>query len=140
MEQANDTTVYLLTCASGNETYSLWGHSALRVVIQATQSDKVYNWGVFDFGTPNFAWKFAKGRLDYMLGVYNYNVFIRDYFLEKRSVISQKVNLNQVEKLRLMLLLQENMKPENRNYRYDFLYDNCSTRIRDIIEKLIGPS
>jgi Domain of unknown function (DUF4105) len=138
-EQPNDTTVYLLTCASGNETYSLWGHSALRVVIQATQTDKVYNWGVFDFDTPNFAWKFAKGHLDYMLGVYNYNVFIRDYFLERRSVISQKVNLNQVEKLRLMLLLRENMKPENRNYRYDFLYDNCSTRIRDIIEKLIGP-
>jgi hypothetical protein len=137
-EQPADTSVYLLTCASGNETYSLWGHSALRVVIPAEKTDRVYNWGVFDFNTPNFAWKFAKGRLNYMLGVYNYDVFIRDYYLESRSVISQKVNLTQVEKLRLMILLGENMKPENRNYRYDFLYDNCSTRIRDIIEKLIG--
>jgi hypothetical protein len=137
-EQVSDTTVYLLTCAPGNETYSLWGHSAIRVVIPDTKTDRVYNWGVFDFNTPNFAWKFAKGRLNYMLGVYNYDLFIRDYLLESRSVISQKVNLTQVEKLRMMLLLQENMKPENRNYRYDFIYDNCSTRIRDIIEKLIG--
>lgn len=138
LEQANDTTVYLLTCAAGNETYSLWGHSALRVVIPSAQSDLVYNWGVFDFSTPNFAWKFAKGRLNYMLGVYSFKAFMRDYFLERRSVISQKVNLNEIEKLRLMLILQENMKPENRDYRYDFLYDNCSTRIRDIFEKLIG--
>jgi hypothetical protein len=137
-EQPADTSVYLLTCAPGNEIYSLWGHSALRVVIQAAKTDRVYNWGVFDFNTPNFAWKFAKGRLNYMLGVYNYDVFIRDYFLENRSVISQKVNLTTVEKLRLMILLEENMKPENRNYRYDFIYDNCSTRIRDIFEKLIG--
>ncbi len=137
-DQPADTTVYLITCASGNELYSLWGHSALRVVIPASKFDMVYNWGVFDFNTPNFAWKFAKGRLNYMLGVYNYDLFIRDYFMENRSVISQRVNLTGVEKLRLMILLAENMKPENRNYRYDFIYDNCSTRIRDILEKLIG--
>ena len=137
-DQPADTTVYLITCASGNELYSLWGHSALRVIIPSSKFDMVYNWGVFDFNTPNFAWKFAKGRLDYMLGVYSYDLFIRDYFMENRSVISQRVNLTEVEKLRLMILLNENMKPENRNYRYDFLYDNCSTRIRDIMEKLIG--
>lgn len=137
-QQVEDTTAYLITCAPGTETYSLWGHSAIRIIIQSEKSDMVYNWGVFDFETPHFVWKFAKGRLDYMLGVYNYKSFIQDYFLENRSVISQKVNLDPVEKLRLMVLLQENMKPENRNYRYDFLYDNCSTRIRDIIEKLIG--
>jgi len=136
--QLNDTTVYLLTCAPGNETYSLWGHSALRVVMPGSDYDKVYNWGVFDFATPHFAWKFAKGRLNYMLGVYGYEAFIKDYFVESRSVISQIVNLTPVEKLRLMILLDENMKPENRYYRYDFLYDNCSSRIRDILEKLLG--
>jgi hypothetical protein len=134
----NDTTFYLLTCDPGLETYSVYGHSALRVVIPGIQTDVVYNWGVFDFNTPNFAWKFAKGRLDYMLGVYPYNRFLRDYMMENRAVISQTISLEPVEKLRLMLLLQENMKPENRYYRYDFFYDDCSTRIRDLIEKILG--
>ena len=137
-QQKSDTTIYMLTCAPGTEIYSLWGHSALRVVINEPASDMVYNWGVFDFNTPNFAWKFAKGRLDYMLGVYSYKTFLQDYYLEGRSVYSQEVNLTAVEKLRLMIILNENNKPENRSYRYDFLYDNCSTRIRDIMKKLIG--
>jgi hypothetical protein len=128
----------MLTCAPGTETYSVYGHSALRVVISENQSDLVYNWGVFDFNTPNFAWKFAKGRLDYMLGVYPYDRFLRDYMMENRAVWSQVINLEPVEKLRLMLLLNENMKPENRNYRYDFFYDDCSTRIRDLMEKILG--
>jgi hypothetical protein len=135
---SNDTTFYLITCDPGIETYSVYGHSALRVVMPGTQSDMVYNWGVFDFNTPNFVWKFAKGRLNYMLGVYPYNRFLQDYMMENRAVISQEINLEPVEKLRLMLLLQENMRPENRNYRYDFFYDDCSTRIRDLLEKILG--
>jgi hypothetical protein len=134
----SDTSVYLITCAPGTETYSVWGHSALRIVIGKDQSDMVYNWGVFDFSTPNFAWKFAKGHLNYMLGVYPYDRFLQDYMLSNRSVWSQEVNFEPVEKFRLMLLLQENMKPENRYYRYDFFYDDCSTRIRDIIEKILA--
>jgi hypothetical protein len=66
-QSSNDTVAYLLTCAPGTETYSIYGHSALRIVIPDKKTDAVYNWGVFDFSTPNFAWKFAKGRLDYML-------------------------------------------------------------------------
>jgi len=135
----NDTTFYLLTCAPGEETYSVYGHSALRVVMTGDgQSDMVYNWGVFDFSTPNFVWKFAKGKLNYMLGVYPYNRFLQDYMMENRAVISQQINLEPVEKLRLMLMLNENMKPENRLYRYDFFYDDCSTRIRDLMEKIMG--
>jgi len=66
-QASNDTLVYLLSCGPGTETYSIYGHSALRIVIPAKNTDTVYNWGVFDFSTKNFAWKFAKGRLDYML-------------------------------------------------------------------------
>ena len=66
-QSSNDTVAYLLTCGPGTETYSIYGHSALRIVIPDKKTDTVYNWGVFDFSTPNFAWKFAKGRLDYML-------------------------------------------------------------------------
>jgi len=130
--------VYLITCGPGTEIYSVYGHSALRIVIPEKKIDTVYNWGVFDFTTPNFAWKFAKGRLNYMLGVYSFESFLKDYFLEQRWVISQKFNLETPDIERLFLLLEENLKPENITYSYDFYYDNCSTRIRDLIEKAVG--
>ena len=130
--------VYLLTCAPGTETYSHWGHSALRIVDSEKNTDLVYNWGVFDFSTPNFVWKFAKGRLDYMLGVYSYKRFIQEYFLEERWVNQQKINLEPEETSSCLCLLAENLKPENIKYRYDFFYDDCSTRIRDLLEKSLG--
>jgi hypothetical protein len=130
--------IYLLTCGPGTETYSVYGHSALRIVIPEKNSDIVYNWGVFDFGTPNFAWKFAKGRLDYSLGVSSYDNFLREYFTEGRWVVSQKFNLDTADIKKLFLLIADNLKPENITYRYDFFYDDCSTRIRDLIEKALG--
>jgi len=130
--------IYLLTCGPGTEIYSVYGHSALRIVIPEKGTDLVYNWGVFDFDTPHFGWKFAKGRLDYMLGVSTYNGFLKDYFQEQRWVISQKLNVEAEETEKLFSLIADNLKPENIKYRYDFLYDNCSTRIRDLIEKAVG--
>lgn len=137
-QEPDDTLVYLITCSPGTATYSIYGHSALRVVIPSSGYDMVYNWGVFDFNTPHFVWKFAGGRLNYMLGVYPYDLFLRDYFMERRSVYSQRVNLESSEIRHLMYLLEENLKPENIYYRYDFFYDNCSTRIRDIFEKIFS--
>jgi hypothetical protein len=110
----------------------------LRVVVPEKNSDMIYNWGVFDFATPNFAWKFAKGRLDYLLDVEPFQQFLQSYVYEKRYVISQKINLEPDEVAKLLGLIDENLKPENINYRYDFFYDDCSTRIRDILEKSIG--
>jgi len=130
--------VYLITCGPGSEIYSMYGHSAMRVLISEEESDLVYNWGVFDFNTPNFTWKFAKGKLSYMLGVYPYDRFLKDYFLEERWVVSQKFNLDSAQTGRLFQLLAENLKPENVKYRYNFYYDDCSSRIRDIIEKAVG--
>ncbi len=132
------TQIYLLTCGPGTETYSVYGHSALRVVIPEKNSDLVYNWGVFDFDTPNFVWKFAKGRLNYSLGVNSYKTFLREYFMDQRWVVSQKFNLETADIEKLFILLAENLKPENITYRYDFFYDDCSTRIRDLIEKVLG--
>ncbi|MCX6302943.1 MAG: DUF4105 domain-containing protein [Bacteroidia bacterium] len=137
-QQSPGAEVYLVTCSPGTETYSIYGHSALRIVIPSENLDMAYNWGVFDFATPNFAWKFAKGRLEYMLGVYSFDRFLQDYFLEKRSVIQQKINLEPGEIEILFALITENLKPENRKYRYDFFYDDCSTRIRDLLEKSVG--
>jgi hypothetical protein len=134
----NDTIVYLITCNPGTETYSIYGHSALRIVDKVNQTDLVYNWGVFDFTTPNFAWKFAKGRLEYMLAVESMKDFLQTYFYEKRAVFSQKINLLPAETRTLLLLVNENLKTENIKYQYDFFYDDCSTRIRDLLEKSIG--
>ncbi len=139
-QEESDTSVYLITCGPGIETYSIYGHTALRVVIPENNSDLIYNWGVFDFSTPNFAWKFAKGRLDYMLAVEPLTRFLNGYFYEKRFVYSQKINLNSSETKVLLTLISENLKPENISYRYDFFYDDCSTRIRDLLEKAIGKS
>lgn len=134
----SDAEIYLITCSPGNATYSIYGHSALRIVIPGNNSDLVYNWGIFDFSTPHFAWRFARGHLDYMLGVTSIEHFIAEYKFEERSVYQQKINMTPDDKVRLFSLLAENLKPENVTYRYDFFYDNCSTRIRDLLEKSIG--
>ncbi|MBK7731709.1 MAG: DUF4105 domain-containing protein [Bacteroidales bacterium] len=130
---ADSTDVYMITCAPGNESYSIYGHTALRIAIRGSDFDMVYNWGIFDFSTPNFVYRFARGRLDYMLGAYSYSRFLQEYISEGRSVWSQKLNLTTTEKERLFLLINENLRPENVKYRYDFFYDNCATRVRDII-------
>lgn len=137
-QQIPETKVFLLTCSPGTATYSIYGHSALRIINPEQNSDLVYNWGVFDFSTPNFVWKFAKGRLMYQLGVDTYDKFLQIYFFEQRWVQSQRINLDNDEINRLYELIKENLKPENVKYHYDFFYDNCSTRIRDILEKSVG--
>lgn len=130
---ADSSDVYIITCAPGTESYSIYGHTALRVAVRGTTFDRVYNWGIFDFSTPNFAYRFAKGRLDYLLGAYSYEDFLREYIAEERSVWSQKLNLTTAEKEKLFELINENLKPENVKYRYDFFFDNCATRVRDIV-------
>ena len=137
-QSSKDTLVFLLTCGTGTQTYSIYGHSALRVLIPESKTDNVYNWGFFDFNTPNFAWKFAKGRLDYMLYAQPMQSFLQGYLYEKRYVLSQRININAVETKKLLNLINDNLKPENISYRYDFFYDDCSTRIRDLLEKSVG--
>jgi hypothetical protein len=137
-QTSNDTIAYLLTCGPGTETYSVYGHSALRIVIPEMKSDIVYNWGLFDFGVKNFVWKFAKGRLDYMVGAERSDSFVKGYFFEERYVYSQRINLEPKEMRIIVNLVNENVKPENAKYRYDFFYDDCSTRIRDLFEKAVG--
>jgi hypothetical protein len=137
-QTSQGVSVYLITCGPGTATYSIYGHSALRIAIPERNTDLVYNWGVFDFATPNFAWKFAKGRLDYKLGVVSFDRFQQEYFLEQRWIKSQKINLEPDEINILFGLISDNLKPENLTYRYDFFYDDCSTRIRDLLEKSIG--
>ncbi|HOP57986.1 MAG TPA: DUF4105 domain-containing protein [Bacteroidales bacterium] len=130
--------IFLITCGPGTETYSMYGHSAIRVLIPENNTDIVYNWGVFDFEAPHFVWKFARGRLNYMLAATTFDNFREEYLREERWMDIQEINLDSEEKIRLLQLINENIKPENAKYLYDFFYDNCSTRIRDLIEKVTG--
>lgn len=130
--------VSLLTVAPGEELYSVFGHSAIRVHDSINQIDWVYNYGMFDFNTPNFYLKFANGNLDYLLMAGRFKYFLSSYIGEKRSVTELQLNLTADEVQKLFDSLNENAKPENRSYRYDFFFDNCATRIRDKVFENIG--
>lgn len=129
--------ISLLTCAPGEELYSLFGHSALRVKDSANGLDIVFNYGTFNFNTPNFYIKFAKGKLDYLLSIADFERFISSYKREKRSVYEQQLRLNDQQKQQLYSTLLVNYQPENRAYRYDFFMDNCATRIDEIIKNTL---
>ncbi len=127
----------LLTCAPGEEIYSLFGHTAIRYENSSQGIDVVFNYGLFSFNTPNFIFRFSLGETDYQLGATDYERFAAEYAFFGRSVWQQTLNLNNEEKAELIRLLQENYRPENRIYRYNFFYDNCATRPRDKIEESI---
>ncbi|CAM4158066.1 DUF4105 domain-containing protein [Gillisia limnaea] len=123
--------ISILTCSPGDDVYSVFGHSAIRIV--DANFDIVYNFGVFDFDTPNFTLKFITGRLKYQLGIQKTENFIRIYSSENRKVSEQKLNLSQQEKKDLIRKLNFLYRPENRYYIYSFLEKNCSTEIRDLL-------
>ncbi len=131
---SDQSKISLLTCSPGNELYSLYGHSAIRVADPVLGIDIVFNYGTFDFDTPNFYLKFAKGELNYLLVYNKYSRFLREYEYYKRSVYEEELNITTAERQKLFDALMENAKPENRAYRYDFLFDNCATKIRDVFE------
>lgn len=132
--------ISLITCGPGEDLYSIWGHSGIRVTDTTTHSDRVFNYGTFDFYDPDFYIKFVEGgeQMQYFLSIESYQSFLSSYIEEKRSVHEQVLNLSGEEKVDLYKALMNNAKDENRFYRYDFLFDNCATRIRDIIKKYAG--
>lgn len=130
--------VSLLTCAAGQEIYSLFGHTALRYKDPSRNLDMVFNYGMFSFNTPHFVLRFALGKTDYMLGVTDFQRFVAEYHFTEREVWQQTLQLTSVEKKRLWGALVENYLPENRMYRYNFFYDNCATRPRDQIESCLN--
>jgi hypothetical protein len=125
--------ITLLTCGPGADLYSVFGHSGIRVKNQNDHSDLIYNYGTFDFEDPDFYIKFVKGKLLYSLSVQSLNDFLYEYRIEKRSVIEQQLTLGCDEKHKLDDALRNNAREENRYYLYQFFFDNCSTRLRDIV-------
>lgn len=129
--------ISLLTCSPGQEIYTLFGHTGIRYENYSKGIDIVYNYGIFDFDTPNFIWRFVKGETDYQLGINDYRAFETVYKFYNRHIWQQELNLTAAEKQKLVTALAENYRPENRIYRYNFFYDNCATRPRDKIEECI---
>lgn len=130
--------ISVLTCGPGEELYSTFGHSAIRVVDSIHYSDIVFNYGTFDFDDPNFYSKFTRGTLRYFLSVENFNEFIAAYQYEQRSVVEQELNLSCAQKVALLNALKTNLAGDNKYYQYDFLFDNCTTRIRDLLNKNVA--
>jgi len=133
-----ESKISILTCNPGNDVYSMYGHTAIRVNDPAQNLDAVFNYGVFSFDSPNFIYRFAKGQTDYLMVSQKFSSFIPEYEQDKRSVYEQVLNLSPEGKNRLFQALIENARPENREYRYNFFMDNCATRVRDMIERNAG--
>jgi hypothetical protein len=125
--------VSLLTITPGAELYSVFGHSALRVIDSTIGTDIVYNYGTFNFDDPDFYSKFVRGKLMYFLSQESFTNFMYEYQYFGRGVNEQVFDLTCEEKNKLQAFMFNNMAEGNRYYKYDFLKDNCSTRLRDII-------
>lgn len=130
--ELDNTKISILTCRSGDELYTTFGHTAIRVFNPTSKIDYVYNYGLFSFDTPNFYPKFMRGQLPYFLGVFKMSDFIFEYDSLKRSVFEQELILDNDQKQKIIKFLMENLKPENREYKYDFFFDNCATRVIDV--------
>lgn len=128
----------LLTCSPGAELYSSFGHSALRLVNEENGSDIVFNYGTFDFDDPDFYSKFTRGKLLYFVSIDAFPDFMMEYQYFGRGVIEQELRLTCNQKQQLLYALYENAREENKYYRYDFNYDNCTSRLRDMIWKMTG--
>lgn len=134
----DSVVVSLLTCTPGQLVYELYGHTAIRVKeVGRRQSDWVFNYGTFSFEQPHFMWRFMLGKTDYELGVVPYSIFYDAYAREGRGIDEQVLNLTPAEAQRLVDALSNNLLPQNATYRYNFFYNNCTTRALDVIEKAI---
>lgn len=132
--------ISIITCSPGLELYSIFGHSAIRITDSLTETDIVYNYGTFDVSDPDFYIKFLKGKMNYFLSQQDFRNFTYSYYFEQRGVSEQILNLSCEEKHRFQQFIFHNLEGNNVFYKYDFFYDNCTTRLRDLVEKLTNKS
>jgi len=135
-----DTTVriYLLTMGPGDEVWEKFGHNAIWVHDPARGADPAYNYGMFDFRQENFVLNFARGRMLYWMEGFDAFVTLDHYRAMNRSVWAQELNLTPAQARAVRDYLEWNQRPENRFYRYDYYRDNCSTRVRDVLDRVLG--
>lgn len=133
--------ISVITCGrSSEELYAAFGHSAIHISDPVNRINYAYNYGVFDFDQPNFYLNFTRGHLLYKLGVYDYADFVNSYAYYNRWVTEQVLNLSPSQKQKLFEYLEWNALPENESYRYDYFYNNCANRVRDVIATVLGDS
>ncbi|MDN5204471.1 DUF4105 domain-containing protein [Fulvivirgaceae bacterium BMA10] len=139
VQLSSQAEISVITVDPGQEAlFTVFGHSAFRVYDPVNRFDLAYNYGIFSFNQPNFYLNFAKGYLNYMLGVYDFQLFADQYEPYHRSIYEQVLDLDQEQKQRLFDFLQNNALPENRFYYYDYFYDNCATKIKDVLKEVLG--
>jgi hypothetical protein len=134
-QDSSHTRISLLTCTPGEELYSTFGHTAIRVTDSNSVNDIVFNYGTFNFEDPAFYTKFVRGKLLYYLSAEKFEDFKDYYRASGRGITEQILNLDAAEKIAITEALYENVKPENSAYKYDFFFDNCTTRPRDMLVK-----
>ncbi|HJY13681.1 MAG TPA: DUF4105 domain-containing protein [Flavobacterium sp.] len=135
---SKEAKVSVLTCGLGNESYSFFGHTAIRIADPSNNIDVVYNFGTFDFRTPNFVAKFAKGDLQYIATAHSFSDFINDYTYEKRSVFEQELLISQELKQKLFNKLNATIFSEDRFYTYKFIDKNCTSMVVDVINSALN--
>jgi len=126
--------ISILTVSSGKEIYKVYGHSAIRYQDKVQRKDIVYNYGMFSFGAPHFLLRYLQGQNYYLLGKEPFRRFIKRYEIDGEGVIEQTLNLSYEELGVLLNALEQNALPENREYLYNVLYDNCATRVHKIVD------
>ena len=137
-QPGSELTVYLMTMGHGDEIWERFGHNAIRIIDAARGTDSVYNWGTFDFHQPNFLQRFMTGNTLYWMEGEGWPETLEKYRYLNRSVWQQELDLTHAERVAMRDFLAWNARPENREYRYDYYLDNCSTRVRDVIDRIVG--
>ncbi len=135
---SENAEVSIITVGPGTNLNDSFGHNGFRIIDESRNIDIIYDYGRYNFNTPNFYLKFAQGKLLYEIGSNNFDPFFNYYKRQNRWIKEQVLSLNYSEKQALFNYLQTNVKPENKKYKYDFFYDNCATKMRDVLIEVLG--
>ncbi|MBO7367367.1 MAG: DUF4105 domain-containing protein, partial [Paludibacteraceae bacterium] len=125
---SDSAKVSIITCSPGTEIYELFGHSAIRVYDKNNGIDEVFNYGLFDFNQESFIYRFVRGKTDYMVGSCSTSYFLWEYLDRGSAVTEYVLDLSRTDKVKIFTYLIENTLPENRTYRYNFIFNNCATK------------
>ena len=138
-ENIDNTDFYLLTAGLGDDFYTRFGHTVLRIIDRDAGADYNYNWGMFDFDDPGFGWKFFRGVLMYRMGLSTFQQTMATYRdWEKRRVWQDKLELTRAQKVTLMKRIIWNSQPENIYFPYQYFFNNCSTKVRDYLDEALA--
>lgn len=134
IQLSNNAEISIITVGPGQELYEGFGHSSIRIYDKKNNIDLAYNYGIFDWEAPNFYLNFCRGKMLYQLASYPFFYFVKGYKKDNRWIKEQILNLSYEEKQQFYEYLENNSKPENASYLYDPFFNNCSSKIREIID------